>query len=136
MLLHINNVIQMRYSASADVLTVKWPDVRGVAVPELRYAFEMMGDVLRHYDIKKLLIDSSSNATEIVPTAYLQLMEELLGTFTATRLQKVARLSASNSAKEAILTFYTSLVAGKKLKGILFSNFYVKKEAITWLTNN
>lgn len=133
MLLNQNGLIEMRYNASSDILTVKWPDIRGFALSEVVYSFELMRNAISHYDIKKLLIDSSKNAVEVSPESYLAIMKDLVYELSGTRLQKIARLGALNQAKETKLGFFSSLLSKEKLKDIRYSNFYEAAEALTWL---
>lgn len=70
MILHQDLLLELVYDVRTDILSVKWPDIKDVSVSELEYSFQKLLDTISHYDIKRLLIDSSKSVVTLDDKIY------------------------------------------------------------------
>jgi len=133
MLLHKDGLIELNYEVATDTLTVSWPDMTTFTLSEIRFALTTIIDTLKHYDIKKLLIDTRANVVEITDEAYAELMLQFSRDLTTTRLQKVARLHAVNPAHEKRVARVTKSVNEAVNLSIDFNSFTDEFSALSWL---
>ncbi|WP_242919956.1 hypothetical protein [Pontibacter liquoris] len=133
MLLHKDGLIELHYEVASDILTVRWPDLTGASLSEVTYSFKMLTDTLKHYDIKRLLVDSRRNTVEVPEETYLNLMTKFTHELLATRLVKFARLKATDPVREKKTEDATELVNSMIVIPIAFKNFSDEESARRWL---
>lgn len=134
MLLHKDGLIELNYDVATDILTAKWPDMMNFTTAEIRFAFKKIVDTLKHYDIKKLLVDSRSNVVEITDEAYTVLALEFTRDLKTSRVKKVARLQTLDPAREKRAAHVTQQVQAQLQSGEQrYGSFPTVQSALEWL---
>ncbi|WP_242921045.1 hypothetical protein [Pontibacter liquoris] len=136
MILHQNGFIELTYDVATDILTVRWPNVRAASGAELLYSFEKLLEVIRGYDIKKVLFDSRSNNLAVSDEEYRALNAQLGRDLVQTRVKKVARLGNFNTKRETILKDLSDEVLAETKADLhfqMFDTFADEERALQWL---
>ncbi|MBJ6118340.1 hypothetical protein JAO76_09065 [Pontibacter sp. BT310] len=136
MLLHKDGLIELKYDVVLDILSLKWPDMSGMTLPEIEFSLQKLIDTLRHYDIKNLLIDSRESKTDLDNEEHLALMLRFSEYLTSTRLKKMARLATTDLNRENIVDYAVGETNNRL--GITFEirNFADEAGALKWLREN
>ena len=136
MILHKDGLIELHYDVKNDILSVKWPDITNFIKSEVQYSFKLLIDAIRHYDVKKLLIDSRHNVVEIPDPEYKSLMLQFSQDLVATRLQKVARIVSFDANRENKVRAVTEQIRPQLKMTLQSENFGTEAEALAWLIKN
>ncbi len=102
-------------------------------LPEIKNSLTLMVDTIRHYDVKKLLLDASKSMVAISEEENKELMKKLAVDLANTRLQKVARIQPVDPLREIRAQ---QNIEGLRQEGLLpyqVKTFSSKLEAIDWL---
>ncbi len=126
-----NNLIKLEYNPVTDILLVEWPDIFDYASAEMKQTLQAIVDTIKHYDVKKLLIDSRKSIIGISQAEYEALLKEFNKDLTNTRLQKIARLESENLTREAQVKELLPKLKQKTL--VDFGTFASITEATNWL---
>src|SRR5687768_3138784 len=102
MVLHQSSLITLDYDPATDILSLDWPDVKDFLVPEVERELKVLIDTIKHYDVKKLLIDTSKADVEVNGAEYQVFLTNFANTLKDTRLQKIARVGTSNPEREKL----------------------------------
>lgn len=132
MILRKSNLMTFDYNPATDILFVEWPDIHDFFIQEIEEEIRVLVDTIKHYDVKKLLIDTSKAVIEVNDTQYKAILASFAHSLAVnTRLKKLARVSSNNSSREKLVdeSKDASLVAEK----IAFQNFTNKNAALEWL---
>ena len=131
MLLFENSIIKIDYDPATDILTVKYPDLHGYLLPEIKHSIDILVENVRNYDVKYVLLDSTNTVVSVTPEESSEITSYMAAGLSNTRIQKVARLQASNTTVETRATENIQKVA----KSITFQlkNFNNKADATSWL---
>ena len=132
MVLHQSSLITLDYEPASDILSLDWPDVKDFLVPEIERELKVLVDTIKHYDVKKLLIDTSKAQVEVNDAAYQAFLSTFANTLKDTRLQKLARVGTSNPEREKITE--QAKEASRIDQVMEFQNFNSKTEALAWLS--
>ena len=135
MLLHKDGLIELNYDVVSDVLKVKWPDLTGFTMPEINYSLTKLIDTLRHYDIKKLLVDSrTSSVADVSQEEYHNVLFGFAKKLMTTRLEKMARIETADRSRENVVTQTADEAVNNLGIQYEFQNFTDEKTALRWLT--
>jgi DNA replicative helicase MCM subunit Mcm2 (Cdc46/Mcm family) len=129
MILYESLLINLDYNPETDILFVKWPDEKNISMSELSRTLEIISDTLRHYDIKKMLLDASHATLPVSDPAYRETMVKFLKDVFQTRLEKFARLVSADKLRETMIHELID-VTGFTIR---FKSFKTKAEALVWL---
>jgi hypothetical protein len=131
MLLYTSSLFTLNYDPTTDILSADWPDVKDFLVPEVNREIIVLIDNIKHYDVKKLLIDTSKAKIEVSSAEYQDFIAAFAVALKSTRLQKFARIGTNNPEREKITE------QAKNSSGISevmeFRSFATKAEALDWL---
>jgi hypothetical protein len=133
MILHRDGLIELKYEAATDILSVRWPNSRNASKAELQFSFAKLIDTLRHYDIKKLFIDASENVENVSDEEYAEMNQKFAEELVATRLQKIARLGAPNATRQKIIENIADVELQKRQGQLSFREFGDELSALEWL---
>ena len=137
MLLHKDGLIELNYDVVSDVLKVKWPDLTGFTMPEINYSLTKLIDTLRHYDIKKVHIDSrTSSVADISKEEYHNVLLGFAKRLMTTRLEKMARIETADRSRENVVTLTADEAVNNLGIQYEFQNFTDENTALRWLTSN
>jgi len=128
MILFESPLIRLEYTPATDILLADLSNRNEFYALELKEIFRMISTTVRHYDVKRLLMDSRNRIIAISDEEYAVLMENYLQDLQNTRLEKLARLKTGVSSREGL---------AKQNKETVFSfaleTFMDKEMAIEWL---
>jgi hypothetical protein len=133
MILFENSVMKLDYNPATDILDVAYPDLHDYMLPEIKHSINILVDMIKSYDVKKLLLDSTrtvvavSNAESRAVTVYLA------GGIMQTRVQKVARVESASKSVEAIAEGNIRHIRESQQLPFQLQNFTSKHEAVDWL---
>lgn len=134
MLLHKDGLIELKYEVANDILTMDWPDLTGFTMPEINYSIRKLIDTLRHYDIKYLLVNSQqSSVSELTRTEYQRVLMNFVQQLMTTRLQKLARISTTDTSRENVVDGIAEVALVKLGIKFEFRNFQNTDAALGWL---
>ncbi len=133
MILHQDLLFEFIYDVRTDILSVQWPDIKDNNGSELEYSFQKLLDTVSHFDIKRLLVDSSKSVVSMEERMYKPLLFRLVLALNNTRLQKMARIISENEYRENILKSYATEIKHKETLAFKTKEFANKEMALAWL---
>lgn len=129
MILFESPLIRLEYSPATDILTADLSAAYEFYLMEVREAFDTLVKNARHYDVKRVLMDSRKRIIQIEEDKYAALLADFLNDLKTTRLQKLARLHTGNNTRENLVKTMQQQVN----YGFLLKTFTDKDQAIEWL---
>ncbi len=133
MILFKNGLIILDYNPADDILSVELPDIQKLTLPEVRRSFQIIGENLRNYDVKNLLIDSSKAVVEIEDIDYRAVIMQFGSDLLQTRLQKLARVGSSILKQERRAQSVATETIQELNLPFKFANFTNRESATKWL---
>jgi hypothetical protein len=133
MILYPDNLLTLDYEMETDILKVQWPDLTLAALPELQVAIHKLIDAVKHYDVKRLLIDSRKSKVEIPEDIYKPIVFGLIQALTQTRLERMARVLPEDTLRETRLRSYNEEMTKQKMFTFKTGEFCTLEEAQGWL---
>jgi len=100
MILFQNSIIKLDYNPATDILEIAYPDLNGYLLPEIQYSINLMVDIIKNYDIKKLLLDSTRSVSSVSDEDSREVATYLAAAIMKTRVVKVARLQSQSTTIE------------------------------------
>lgn len=136
MILIDNGLLKLDYSPSTDILEVEYPDLHDFMLSEIRHNINILVDMIRHYDVKRVLLDSTRTVISVSDEESKEVAMYLAAGLMKTRLQKVARVQSTSEAVEK--TAQGNMRHIKETQSLPFElqNFTSKTEALEWLKSN
>ena len=133
MLLHRTGLIELEYDMAHDTLCFAWPDLKDVEMHEIEHSFLRLLESIKHYDIKRLFIDSRNSKVDMNEQQFHDLILEFSRYFLDTRLEKIARLASLDPEKERRTDNISGELSMTVNSGILYRNFHDAESAQSWL---
>lgn len=132
MVLYDNSLIRLNYNPATDILDVDCPDFHPLIMADVKEAFNIIVDTVKHYDVKRLVIDSSKAVIDTSDREHREVMVKFARDLMGTRLQKLARVGTQDTLRE------TSVSKAKEdaAFSIAFQNFSDKAAAVAWLSRS
>jgi hypothetical protein len=130
MILFESPLIRLDYAPATDILTADLSATYEFYYLEVREALNTLVNAVRHYDVKRLLMDSRKRIVQIEEEKYTALMREFVLGLQTTRLEKLARLHTGNPSRENIAKTLQAEVSH-----FVMATFTEKEPALTWLKN-
>ena len=131
MLLYQSSLFILDYDPATDILSLDWPDVKEFLVPAASQEVSVLIDSIKHYDVKKLLIDTSKAKVDVASSEYQKFISEFAQDLKSTRLQKFARVATTDPEREKMAEIARQTTNINET--IEFRNFASKDEARAWL---
>src|SRR5688500_13370683 len=100
MILEKDSLLNFNYDTTTHILSVRYPDLTGTPIPQIKNSLDKLYRNLVNYDVKKLLLDLRYGIRGLTETQYRKLTNDFLQQLTQTRLEKVARILPANPARE------------------------------------
>lgn len=132
MVLYDNSLVRLNYNPATDILDVDCPDFNPLIMAEVKDAFNIIVDTVKHYDVKKLLIDSSKAQIDISDKSHREVLVKFARDLMGTRLQKFARVGTNDTLRENSV----NKAREDAMFSIAFQNFPDKATALAWLNKN
>ncbi|MHC2992744.1 hypothetical protein OB13_14555 [Pontibacter sp. HJ8] len=133
MILHQTSLIKLDYNPATDILQAEYPDLDRLHLPEIKHNFSVMVEVIRNYDVKKLLLDASQTDVSLNDEENRQLGLELAAELSKTRLQKLARIQPRDPGQEIKAQVNINLMKQSGLLPYELETFSNRAQAIAWL---
>ncbi|RNI29240.1 hypothetical protein [Rufibacter latericius] len=133
MLLYQDSILQLEYDPATDILEMEWPDLEPAQLPEVKQALKVMVETVRDYDVKKLLVDGSKSSVSISDEENTSLVLKLAQDFTATRLQKIARVESTDLKTETNVAENHHKIQQSMVINFQMLNFPDRSTALAWL---
>lgn len=133
MILHQNSLIKLEYNPATDVLQAEYPDLDRLHLSEIKHNFSMMVEIIRNYDVKRLLLDASQTDVSLSDEENRQVGMELAAELAKTRLQKLARIQPHDPGKEIKAQVNINLMKQAGLLPFELENFSNRAQALAWL---
>ncbi|MFC5272356.1 hypothetical protein [Adhaeribacter terreus] len=133
MILEKDSLFDFNYDTKTHILSVKYPDLTGIPLSQIRNSLDKLCRNVVNYDVKKLLLDIRSGVKGVTETQYKELVNEFLKQLSHTRLEKIARILPDNPARQYLVQHYAQILQkdiSVRFKDRSFSN---KAEALAWL---
>ena len=122
-------LLKLDYTPSTDILAVEWPDIHSYTLNEVKDTLTEILKTIRHYDVKRLLIDARSTVVSVGQEEYAAISSAFGQQLLSTRLEKLARLESSSPTREAQVREITR----NNTSPISFKSFASREEAYNWL---
>ncbi|MFT2009101.1 hypothetical protein ACMA1I_10535 [Pontibacter sp. 13R65] len=129
-----NNLIRLEYNPVTDILVVEWPDIYSYTISEANHTLQAIINAIKHYDVKKLLIDGRRTIIGIPQSEYEIILQNFSRELKDSRLKMVARIESENATKELQMKQLTS--SFKQKATIDYQSFASVSEALAWLEIN
>lgn len=133
MILFENSILKLDYNPATDILEVKYPDLHGFLLPEIKHSIDIMTDIIKNYDVKKLLLDSTNTSISVSEDESREVAVYLAAGIARTRVQKVARIQSSSASVEKTAQGNIRHLKEEKTLPFELHNFSAKQEALNWL---
>ncbi|MBC5773073.1 hypothetical protein H8S95_03280 [Pontibacter sp. KCTC 32443] len=133
MILFQNSLFKLDYNPATDIVEIDYPDLHTFLLPEIKHTIELIVDVIKSYDVRKLLLDSSKTVLSVEAHASREISTYLASGITSTRVQKVARLQANLQSVESTARNNISHIQESQKLPFELRSFTDKQEAISWL---
>ncbi|TPE41047.1 hypothetical protein [Pontibacter mangrovi] len=134
MILFENSIVVLAYSPATDIVEIKYPDLHGYLLPEIKHTIRNMVQVIKNYDVKRVLLDSTRTHVSVSDEESREVATFLATELAKTRVERVARLKSASDRVEKLAVANMGVI---KLSGsipFLLENFTTKEEAMAWLT--
>lgn len=136
MVLFESSIVKLEYDPATDIIEVAYPDLHTYLLPEIKYTIDVMVDIIKSYDIKKLMLDSSRTAIAVSDEESREVATYLAKGIATTRVQKVARLQSPTQEVETVAQNNIKSLEQTQLLPFQLQNFSDRTDAITWLKEN
>ncbi|KAA3436914.1 hypothetical protein [Rufibacter hautae] len=133
MLVLKDSLVELHYDVTTDILSMGWPDLTGFALSEVNHSLKKVIDTLKHYDIKKLLIDGRQNKVEVTEKEQKQVAHQFSLDLRHTRVKKVARLASSDWDKERRSHQLSEELSHELTYSVQYQEFTDERTALAWL---
>ena len=133
MILEEDSLLNFRYDTTTHILSVRYPDLTGTPIPQIKNSLDKLYRNLVNYDVKKLLIDLRSGVGGVTEEQYRELLNNFLKQLAQTRLEKIARILPDNPAREYLVEHYAEILRKDITVNFEDQSFSSKAEALAWL---
>src|SRR5688500_3020790 len=133
MILLQNSILKLDYNPATDILEIDYPDLHGFLVLEIKHNINALVDIIKNYDIKKVLLDSTKTVISVSEEESKQVATYLAAGLVQTRVQKVAREQTQITNVETTAQFNISHIQASLSLPFQLKNFTSKADAIAWL---
>ena len=136
MILFENSVVRLDYDPTTDVVVVEYPDLHDYLLPEIKYSIDKMVEVIRNYDIKHLLLDSTRTVFSVGEEQSKEVAMYLAAGIMKTRVQKVARVQSPVEAVEKRAQGNIKHIQESQPLPFKLQNFTDSSVALEWLNES
>lgn len=126
--------MKLEYNPATDILDVKYPNLFGYLLPEIKHSIDTLLETVISYDVKKLLLDSRETMVSIKPEESKDISVYLASGLVNTRLQKLARLQSADAEVEGRAEGNFHLIKNSLKLSYELRIFSDKDKAMAWLT--
>jgi hypothetical protein len=135
MILFKNSIVKLDYDPATDIVIIEYTALHGYLLPEIKYTIDTLADIIKSYDVKKVLLDSTKTVKSVTPEESREISVYLASVLAQTRVQKVARVESLSPSMETQAKGNIKHVQQALSLPFLLRNFSAKAEALAWLQN-
>ncbi|HEY4650436.1 MAG TPA: hypothetical protein VIG72_03435 [Pontibacter sp.] len=136
MILLQNSIVTLHYNPATDILEVQYPDLHGFLLPEIKHTINLMMDVIRNYDVKRLLLDSTRTVISVTEEESRDVATYLAAGIMTTRVEKVARVQSGSKKVEETASNNIRHIQQSTTLPFQLRNFTEYHAAIAWLASD
>ena len=136
MVLFDNSLIKLDYDPATDILEVEYPDLHDFLLSEIKQSINTLLDKVKHYDVKRLLLDSTRTIVSVGDKESREIALYLAFGLMHTRVEKVARVQSPSQAVETTAEENIRHIKETQILSYELRNFTDKADAIAWLKGN
>lgn len=129
MILFESTLIRLDYSPATDILIADLSATYEFYLLEVQEALNTLVKNIRHYDVKRVLMDSRKRIVQIEEEKYAALMAAFMHELQTTRLQRLARLHTGNTVRENL----ARTIQDQLISTFVMKTFMDKEQALAWL---
>ena len=133
MILLENSILRLDYNPATDILEVEYPDLHNYLLSEIKHNIDIMMEIVRSYDVKRLLLDSTRSVSSVNADESREIATYLAAGITGTRVQKVARVQSPETAVETRAQNNIKHIRETQQLPFQLQNFTSKVDALEWL---
>jgi hypothetical protein len=133
MILLQNSILKLDYNPATDILEIDYPDLHGFLVLEIKHNINALVDIVKNYDIKKVLLDSTKTVISVSEEESKQVATYLAAGLVQTRVQQVARVQSHSTNVETTAQGNIRHIQASLSLPFQLKNFTSKADAIAWL---
>ena len=133
MILEEDSLLNFNYNVATHILSVRYPDMTGISIPQIKNSLDKLHRNVVNYDIKKLLLDLRYGLRGLTESQYRELTNEFLQQLSTTRLEKIARILPDNPAREYLVEHYAEVLRQDITVNFEDQSFSNTAEAVAWL---
>ncbi|GAB3538070.1 hypothetical protein GCM10027443_32250 [Pontibacter brevis] len=133
MVLFDNSLIKLDYEPATDILAVEYPDLHDFLLSEIKRSIDTLIDTIKHYDVKRLLLDSTRTVISVSDEESREIALYLTAGLMRTRVQKVARVQSASADVEATAEGNIRHIRQSFALPFEVQNFTAKADAVAWL---
>ena len=131
MVLHSDRYFEHLYDVKLDLVSVKWPTIESIYLPEILNSVSILVENVINYNIRNMLVDARE--TKLLAD-YLdadKVVHLFIDGLSKSRLEKLARIESSITEREIMLKLLASNMNSKYQYETRFFNDY--DSAFKWL---
>ncbi|WP_147294299.1 hypothetical protein [Pontibacter diazotrophicus] len=133
MVLFDNSLIRLDYNPATDIMEVEYPDLHDYLLSEIKRSIDILLDTVNHYDVKRLLLDSTRTIISVGDKESREIATYLAAGLTKTRVQKVARVQSPSATVENTAQHNIRHISVSQKLPFELQNFSSKALALEWL---
>ncbi len=133
MILLRNSIVELNYEPATDILEAAYPDLHDYLLPEIKHTIDAMVEIIKNYDISKLLLDSSRTSILVSKERSAEISMHLAAGLAKTRLTKLARVQSQSTTVETTAQNNISQISTSLNLPFKLQNFTCKADALAWL---
>jgi hypothetical protein len=134
MILFENSILKLDYNPATDIMEVAYPDLQGYLLSEIKNSINILVDMVKNYDVKRLLLDSSKTVISVSEKESGEISRHLATGLMNTRLKKLARVQSPSSTVETTAQENMKHVQEALTLPFHLQSFSSKADAMEWLT--
>ncbi|RDV11498.1 hypothetical protein DXT99_24510 [Pontibacter diazotrophicus] len=123
----------MDYNPATDIMEVEYPDLHDYLLSEIKRSIDILLDTVNHYDVKRLLLDSTRTIISVGDKESREIATYLAAGLTKTRVQKVARVQSPSATVENTAQHNIRHISVSQKLPFELQNFSSKALALEWL---
>ena len=133
MILEKDSLLNFNYDTTTHILSVRYPDLTGTPIPQIKNSLDKLYRNVVNYDVKKLLLDLRFGLRGLTEAQYRELTNDFIKQLSQTRLEKIARILPDNPAREYIVEHYSEVLRQDIIVAFVDNSFSNTADALAWL---
>jgi hypothetical protein len=131
MILHSDRYFEHLYDVKLDMVSVKWPTIESIYLPEILNSVSILVQNVINYNIRNMLVDASETKLLADYNDADKVVNMFVDGLAKSRLEKLARIESVNLDREIMLKLLASELNSKYNYETRFFNDY--SSAFKWL---